>query len=240
MLMVCYRQEVAMYRKSLISVGLFSILMVCSVSPLQAGTIDLDYGTIESGWHVDFGGATTGVTVTDVDLDNKTATITITKDYDEAPTDVFGTWVFEQVGTLTFIEDSANSDLIDKIIIDSESIDNNTGVTWDRFRWLVEPSGAAEFNAAESSGWNEPSFNNWIFSNSDNQLDATNGSGVASGSIFPFAPGANGDLVIDIVAPASSAIRSFTLKQHVTPEPATMSLLLVGGCTILRRRFRKR
>ncbi|MCP4375539.1 MAG: hypothetical protein GY794_05110 [bacterium] len=232
-----------MYRKSLISVGLFSILMICSVSPLQAGTIDLDYdsgsGIIESGWYVNFGGSTTGISVTDVDLTNKTATITITKDYDQAPTlnPFSNQWDF-QVGWLTFIEDSANSGLIDKIIIDSESIANNTGVTWGGFRWLVEPAGAAEFNASESSGWNEPSFTTWTFSNSDNQLDATNGSGVASSSVF--APGANGDLVIDVDLDSSDAALSVHLKQHVTPEPATMAILVAGSCTILRRRFRKR
>jgi hypothetical protein len=200
---------------------------------VQATPIPLiDAAGHDSGWTVESGAAALDLlpaNIIDVDLDPaaKSVIITVAKDFGPYE-DLFGTIIFP-VGVLTFTEVNANADLIDKIIILSESAVNNTGVAWDSFSWQVSPSGAAEFNVGESSGWSEPSFSSWALTS--HQLLASGGS-VPNGATF--APSSN--LVIDIHLDSSDSALSFSLKQHVTPEPATLILLAVGLPLLLKRR----
>jgi|GEM_PF-2590673 len=224
-----------MCHKVLFMLSLLSISLAGGVSPLWASPIPLiDAEGDDSGWRVESGGAAKDMlpsNMIDVDLNAKTVTITVEKDFGPYE-QFFGSIVFP-VGSLTFTEVNANTDLIDKIIIQSESAVNNTGVAWDSFSWQITPAGAAEFNIGESSGWGEPSFSSWPFTS--HQLLASDGS-VANGATF--AP--SGNLVIDIHLDSSDSPLSITLKQHVTPEPATMTLLVIGGLAVLGRRFRAR
>ena len=223
-----------MHHKTLIKLGLLLVLLALGVSPLGATPIGLvDGDGDDSGWTVESGGATLDLLssdIIDVDLAAKTVTITVAKEFGP-PEEFLGMIVFP-VGTLTFAEVDVNADKIEKIIILSETIDNNTGVDWDYFSWQVRPTAAGEFNIAESSGWSEPSFNSWSFE-SAHELLASDG-WVANGTTF--APAAN--LVIDIHPDTSDNPLAITLKQHVLPEPATMALLVIGGLAVLRRRRR--
>ena len=222
--------------KTLITLSVLCISLAWGLSPVQATVIPLvDGNGDDSGWTVTSGGAALDLlasNIIDVDLNAKTATITVIKDFGP-PEDILGTIILA-VGSLTFAEVDVNGDKIDKIIIHSETIDNNTGLVWDAFSWHLQPTGAAEFNTIESSGWTEASFSTWVFE-TDNKLVASNGS-VANGATF--SPASN--LVIDIKLDSSDAAVAFTLKQHTTPEPATMAVLVVGGLVVLSRRFRKR
>ena len=224
-----------MRHKTLIKVGLLLVLLAWGVSPVQATPIPLvDGDGDDSGWTVESGGAALDLLssdIIDVDLAAKTVTITVAKEYGTY-TVTLGEIIFP-VGTLTFNEVNANADLIDKIIIESETIVNNTGLAWDSFSWQLLPTAAAEFNIGESSGWTEPSFSHWPLT--AQQLLASNGT-VANGATF--APGRN--LVIDIHLDASAGPLAISLKQNVTPEPATLAVLFVGGVLIVSRRFRKR
>ena len=221
--------------KTLIALSVLCISLGWGVSPVQATPVALiDGDGHDSGWTVESGGAALDLlagNIIDVDLSAKTATITVAKEFGP-PEEFLGT-IIPAVGSLTFVETDVNGDKINKIIIQSETIDNNTGVAWDRFAWYVQPTGAAEFNAAESSGWTEASFSSWSFDTA-NELVASNGS-VANGATFS----PSGGLVIDINLDSSTAPLSFTFKQH-TPEPATLAVLFIGGLTVLSRRFRRR
>jgi hypothetical protein len=226
-----------MRHKTPVTLGLLFLILACAVSPVQAAPIPLiDGDGHDSGWTVESGGATLDLlpsNIIDVDLDPavKTVSITVTKDFGPYE-DLLGSIVFP-VGSLTFREVNANDDLIDKIIIRSESAVNNTGVAWDSFSWKLTPTGAAEFNIGESSGWDEPSFSSWPLTS--HQVLASIGI-VLNGATF--APSSN--LVIDIHPDSSDDPLAITLKQHVTPEPATVALLVVGGLAVLSRRFRMR
>ena len=221
----------------LIKLSLVCVFLVCCVSPAWAAFTPLNYlngsTLVESGWGYELTGATTGLVVTGMDLGTKIATITITKDYGPPVYDPL-VGIFElPVGMLNFNETAANSGQINKFIIHSETIDNHTGVDWDSFVWKVRPTGAAAFNVAESSGWTVSPFS--IDSFDTGQLLANSGL-VANGASFsPY-----GGLVIDIDLGSSDSALFFQVKQIVTPEPATMALLLVGGAGILNRRFRRR
>jgi len=227
-----------MRHKTPVTPGLLFLILACAVSPLQATPVPLiDAEAHDSGWTVESGGAAKDLLasdIIDVNLAAKTVTITVAKEFGPYVYDEFLGLAIFPVGTLTFTEVTANADLIDKIIIQSESAVNNTGLAWDSFSWQVTPTGAAEFNATESSGWDEPSFSSWPFDTAHKLL--ASGGSVANGATF--APGSN--LVIDIHVDSSDDPLSITLKQHVTPEPATMALLVIGGLAVLSRRFRTR
>jgi len=222
--------------KTLITLSLLCISLAWGVSPVQGVPVALiDGDGHDSGWTVTSGGAALDLlagNIIDVDLDAKTATITVAKEFGPYVEDLLLGTVFP-VGSLTFTEVNANADLIDRIIIQSETIVNNTGVYWDSYAWHVQPTGAADFNANDSSGWDVAPFGTQSFE-SANKLVADNGI-VANGATFS----PSGDLVIDINLDSSTAPLSFSFKQHVTPEPATMALLVVGGLAVLSKRFRK-
>ena len=234
-----------MYCKTLTTLVLVCCFLAWGVSPVQAaplpiidGSID---GSIDSGWTIEFTGATTGVSISDVDLfaEIKTVTITITKDF-APPENIFGD-IIPRVGGVVFNEEIPNLGLLDRIIIASEVIVNNTGTDWEYFKWELVPlpTGiAAEFNLSESFVWNvDTEFG--ILTKSPLEFLASKGSGDGVLDTATFEP--DGQMVIDINQGATDQNITISLKQHhELPEPATMSLLLVGGIAVLSRRFQKR
>ena len=227
-----------MCRTTLITLGSACLFMMWGVSPIQATDIPLiDGDGHDSGWAVESTHAALDLlpgNIIDVDLSARTVTITVVKDFGPY-TELLPGVIDFPFGALNFKEIDVNADKIDRIIIQSETIANNTGLAWDSFSWYVEPSGAAEFNASESASWaTTPWFSSWSFETA-HKLVASNGS-VANGATF--APG--GNLVIDIYPDSSDSPLAITLKQHVSPEPATVAVLVVGGILIVSRRLRRR
>ena len=207
----------------------FVVLAVC-LSPLTAAPIALiDPGDADnSGWTASLFGAATGITTVEVDLDESTVNITIEKDF--GPYEVDDGEIEFPIAKITFNQVLDDDNTVSRIIIDSESIDNNTGAAWTQFEWLVVPTGAAAFNTGESAGWNVSPFASSTFVDS-NTLKAFDGT-IANGATFS----PSGGLVIDIDLSASGSPIAFDLKQRVVPEPTCLAMLVLGAAAILRRR----
>ena len=226
-----------MCHKTLITLALFCGCLVWGASPAQATTIQLDYfdgiNTIESGWEVEILEATTGVSVTHVD--SESVTITVTKDYGPyVYKEFFDEYVFP-IGFLTFRQVDPDAETVDKIIILSETIVNNTGAAWDRFKWVLTPLGDADanFNTGESD-WNvSPWFGD--LSEGSYEFVATKGTtGTGVDNHATFSP--DDKLVIDVDLDSSDASIGVELKQIPAPEPATMILLAAGLPFLLKRK----
>lgn len=225
--------------KMLTTLSLLCVFLAWGVSPVQATPIALIDGEgDDSGWTVTSDGAALDLessNIIDVDLTAKTVTITVAKDF--GPYEEFLGDIIFPVGTLTFTEVNANAGKIDKIIIQSETIVNNTGAAWDTFSWSILLAGTdteqAKFNITESSDWKEPSFSSWSF-----ETDQVLASAGSVGNGVTFLPKSN--LVIDIDLETSDDPIVFSVKQHASPEPVTAAILFISGFTVLGRRFRKR
>ncbi len=218
--------------KVLLALTLGCMLLAGGSNALHAAPVPLiDAAGDDSGWTVESGGAALDLAlndILDVDLSAKTVTIHIPKDF--GPYEEFLGSIIFPVGSVTFAEVNPNADLIDKIIVQSETIANNTGIAWNGFSWQVSPESAGSFNTAESAGWTVTPFANKSFA-TNHQLLASDGS-VPDGAVFS----PTGNLVIDIHNDSSDAPLAITLKQHVTPEPVSIALIAAGIPFMLRRR----
>ncbi len=157
--------------------------------------------------------------------------------------------------TLTFsqVDDVAAEDLATRIIILEENIANSTGSDWTDFHWLLFRHGIAGFNQemtnpttdVQEYGWLISPFTQYTWEQNpalDVEMLSVEGGVVLDNESFHAGTG-SGTMVIDIDlglndapidAPPSPAI--FKLSQMPTPEPATLTLLAVGGVALLRRR----
>ena len=202
----------------MLALGLF-------VPPAQAILL-VDGAGDDSGWQAAIAGAVDAINVVDV-VPGVSATITIDKDFDGLlpPGNQF------PVGIITISPSgSAGVTPVSRFIIQSESVDNNTGLPWTSFHWAILNSGVAHFNQAQSSSWTASPYTTLTWRSSTGAvtdlLDATGGT-VADG--VTFAP--SGGLVIDVSSPVL-----FTFKEQVVPEPTAMLLVLLGLPVLARRR----
>ncbi len=181
-----------------------------------------------SGWTLEFLGSRVTGTAAVVAEGQDFVKIRIDKVFGEA---IFedGEWDFP-VGQINFTQTGPNP--TGTIIIESESITNNTGLAWPGYQWSVLPGGNAVFDATASAGWTVTPFGGWVAEvptgSGHSEIVAGGGTGVADGAVFN--PG--GGLVIH-------ATGDFTFKQTVVPEPATLTLALLGLPLALRRRKRR-
>ncbi len=201
-----------------------ALALAVTASPLQADVMIVDAGGDNSGWKVNLGQSVTGVTVVDV-TPGVSATIQITKDFVGLPGGQF------PPALMTFMLNGATSVTpVPTIIIDSESVANNTTLPWTEFHWSIVNSGVAHFDVANSGSWVTSAFPTLAFASSSGAvtdlLHATGGT-VAHGGSFT----ASGGLAIhiDVNAP-------FVVKEFVVPEPATLLLLVLAAPAIARRR----
>ena len=119
-----------------------------------------------------------------------------------------------------------------RIVISSETVENDTGLAWSEYRWMVSPSGKAAFNTASAwsvSPWFDNSALQWLSTSTTSELWAGGGSGVPSGGTFT----PSGSLIIDAVP---SAMMMFDLKQIAVPEPSALVLILAALAGALCRR----
>jgi len=188
-----------------------------------------------SGWSVGISGATTGVSVVDVDLGASEVILTVEKDYQGHTVD--GGDIEFPVGLLSFVHEDGQA--VGRIIIRSETVANNTGITWTAFRWSIFETGVARFNISASSGWVTSPLTVRTWQDIDAGDNNLAGALLADGGVVPsggiFSPGV--DLVIDTDVGANGA--GFTLKQQVIPEPGTSALLGLGALVLAARGRRR-
>jgi len=180
-----------------------------------------------SGWSVEFLGSRVTGTVTVVETGTDYVKILVEKDFSDAIWEG-GEWDFP-VAQLNFTQTGANP--VSTIIIDGEDIDNNTGLPWTEFRWNVFPGGNAYIDTAASAGWTVAPMAGWVGLTPQGAgyltVVASGGSPVPDGATFS----PTGGLVVN-------AAGEFTFKQFPVPEPAALTLILVGAGLAMRRRKR--
>lgn len=188
------------------------------------------------GWSASTVDGTEASIIVDVVVPGEYIVIEIAKDFDGAP---------DQDGNfpailIDFVQIDPNA--VPRIIIADEAITNSTGSEWFDFHWELLDSGDAWFNISESAGFTTDPFVNqtWtgVIGNTATGLDVDGGVQPDFGA--SFFPGGSADpndhLVIDLNVTGTT---SFLLKEFPTiPEPATMTLLALGGAALLRRRVR--
>ena len=166
--------------------------------------------------------------------------IQISKDFTEPP-GVGGVFP-SQLIDFQQIDEDANT--VPRIVVADESITNLTGVDWTDYHWAILDAGDAWINVPLSQGWTTDPFTNktfsdpWnVFNDPDKATDLLADEGVVynNSSFFPGAGPSDGELVIDVDLGVVDPV-SFTFKQFPTPDPATLSLLALGGLLVMRRR----
>ncbi len=195
----------------------------------------------DSGWRAI---APSDGTVAGIVVDAITANsviIQIDKDFLFAP-DVNGN--FPAINII-FEQTLPDAQTVNHIIIEDESVTNQTGVAWTDFHWALPQaggSGNAWFNKALSTPFNTAPFNNqsWAdnygFGDPNKQTDFNVDGGVVlpNTSFFPGLINGNGQLNMEV--DLTSADTDFVLKEFPTPEPATLALLAIGAMSLIRRR----
>ena len=219
------------------------LLTICTL-PAAADPVTLedpDNGA-SSGWQVEWmdGGPVQDVRAVKVDRDASTLTISIEKD--------FGPYWWEDdeivfpIAPLSFTPDGSSGESpVSTIIIQGETIDNNTGATWRTFEWSILLSNSAEFLIAESGGWDVQPFTQkaWLAPGGGPAQGNTAVSLIAHDGEVPtdttFEP--TGGLVIHVTEDGRQ--NGFGIKQIVFPEPTSLVAVAAAlGALVARKRRR--
>ncbi len=148
---------------------------------------------------------------------------------------------------ITFVQTQPTN--VTNIVIEDERLFNGNGVTWTDFHMDIADSGDANFNVAATNasaggaGFNIFPFTQRSFGNSgsgpNTSFDVSGGPGVPAGQSWTPGTGPQGDgqLWMSVNPHAQAPFTVFTLKERPTiPEPASLSLLAIGGLALLGRK----
>ena len=138
-------------------------------------------------------------------------------------------------------------DAYEFIVIEEEIIENQTGVPWSDFHMLLEEVGDAAFDPVRTAasggpatlGFDVSPFTSHSFTPINTLLNLEGGE-VANGATWTPGAGLDGGALFIDVVPNSEpdSLTTFTLKETPTPEPAAVTLMLLGGAAVLARRSR--
>lgn len=129
------------------------------------------------------------------------------------------------------------------IVIDDEIIKNSTGADWTDFHFDILNGSDAVFDEAATAASGGPlpigfyiaPFTEAAFTPDLMRLDIWGGVLGDGETWFPGNGALDGQLWIDVVPKQNEPYTVFTLKETPTPEPATLSLLVLGGLALIRR-----
>jgi hypothetical protein len=192
----------------------------------------------DSGWDATYDNSVVDMTVDLVSLQKGFVVIEITKEFGLPPNSFTG--LFPTI--LIDFAQRAQVPAVGTIVIADETIRNRTGGDWTDFHWEVLDEGDAWFDVALSGQFGiqpPPQFqqHQWATLPQDlTKADALNAFDglVANGSTY-FPGQDDSDLVIR-TNPEAEGLRTFTLKEYPTPEPATLALVGLGLAAVLARR----
>jgi hypothetical protein len=221
--------------------GVFSLAVtVLFASPAFAAPID-----IGGGWQAEVMSGNVTSFVIDA-TDTEKTVIQIAKQFDDPPE--FGQFPPIEIA---FTQTGSDATTVPSIVINDETILNNTGFSWTDFHWALIDSGQAWFNVSQSAGFDTSPFTTQSFAdnsfpgfgdpNKMTDLNVEDGVVPNGGTFTPGLGATGGALWIDTDLSNTEPV-TFNYKQFPTnpaiPEPASLMLML-GGCAVLAGRRRK-
>ena len=151
---------------------------------------------------------------------------------------------------LSFTQVADDASTATRIIINDELIKNNTDKDWYDFHWILGTFDVASFDQIETAKMDMTPFaqHSWnVWQDDPNDATTRKEELTVFDGIVPmgdsFHPGhVTGGIVIDIDLPTDDNDEAFFYLKELPsiPEPATMSLLALGGFAMLARRKNKK
>ncbi len=135
--------------------------------------------------------------------------------------------------SIIFTQIAADPNSATRIAIVDENITNNTGVAWPSFRNTLIDGGQVAFNQPLSAGFSIAPYTTRSYNGASTEVTFAGGVVPNGGVWTPGLP--DGELVIDVSLANSNPV-TFSLKELPTPEPGTLSALLLSAAVMLRRR----
>jgi hypothetical protein len=231
------------------AVSLFGCLVAVLVfaAPASAGVIPLTFDPVggdpivDSGWEAIVPDATVSGIVVDAITPGSDVRIQIDKNF-LFPPDVGGVFPAIQI---IFSQTLPDAQTVPQIVIEDESITNQTGVDWTDFHWVVLDGGSVWFNVAASTPFDTSPFvnqsfvDNWGFGDANKATDLNVDGGLVAngGGFFPGIAGLGGALTIEFDLASENS--EFFLKEFPTPEPTTLAFLAFGSIGLVARRRRR-
>lgn len=228
----------------------FCALLTCAGVVQAAPVSNLDEPLGNSGWRI-FGPSHYDLEVS-VDGEGDAngvqwVAITISKNFRFGPDPLTGLYPAIELD-FSQMDGVAPENLATRIIIQSELINNSTGTDWTDYHWKLFGHEIARFNRDltnptadfEEDGWWLDAFSEFAWDyDAEHDIDMLNAwNGVVPDGEAFFPGSGSGSLVIDVTLDGQSTPDTAVFKfvQTPTPEPATISLLVLGGAVLLSKR----
>jgi len=221
-----------MKKASLIVLG--GVAALATGATAQAGSLQLG----NSGWTASWATFRDPYLALNVDFES-TDSVYIEKKMNFQPSDVDASGLFINPVVIVFQQTSANA--LPFIVINDEQLINNTGVTWNGFKFtILGGTPGATFDAGRTdvsppgAGFSLDPFTNGTYSQGDTILTVGQGGNIPDGGVW-FPGAQSGGLAISAL-PMSDLSGAFTLKEqpliggvpNVIPLPAAAWSGLTG------------
>ena len=211
------------------------LLALCAVALLIfAADLHADPVAGTGGWEIAYPDPSLSNTITDFNLgsSNGVLGLSLSKHYGAGWSPLGD---FPPTLQITFKKISGNADSL--IVITNEDILNYTGSHWTGFEWRISsPSGSTAFFDTGLTSFDVTSFDPALTTVSASQILVSGGTGVDDGNHFTIDRGFANGIVIDVSGVPEGSTFTLWETPERAPEPATMTLLALGGIAVLRRR----
>ena len=210
-------------------------------APAAALSVPADVVNLGAGWQASWDGSLHGLVDVNATVVGDTLFIQKFCDFRQGP-------VNEVIPPILIQFQQIAYPAAEHIVIDDEALINSTGVTWTDFHIeLVDPSGGTVFDPVKTAasggtgpiGWTVEPFELAVFSSNLKRLDIWGGQVPSGTTWFPGDGAHDGQLWIDLTPGPNNSGYFVLVEQPTTtgiPEPATLSLLALGGLALLKRK----